>query len=55
MHFVEDLNEAVIKAKGLATTGDIVTLSPACASFDQFKGFEHRGQIFVELVSKLEA
>ena len=53
MHFVEDLNEAVIKAKGLATTGDIVTLSPACASFDMFPNFAVRGNKFKEIVNNL--
>jgi UDP-N-acetylmuramoylalanine--D-glutamate ligase len=37
----------------VAQTGDSVLLSPACASFDMFKNFEHRGQVFTEIVEKL--
>jgi UDP-N-acetylmuramoylalanine--D-glutamate ligase len=47
------MEEAIQKAKSLANTGDIVLLSPACASFDWFKNYEHRGQVFKELVNKL--
>ncbi len=36
-------------------TGAVVLLSPACASFDQFKSFEHRGDVFMELVKKVVA
>ncbi len=51
----EDLQEAVKIAAGLATPGDRVLLSPACASFDMFKNFEHRGQNFREAVRRLAA
>lgn len=34
-------------------TGDAVVLSPACASFDEFRGFEHRGEVFRELVREM--
>ncbi|SDN11534.1 UDP-N-acetylmuramoyl-L-alanine--D-glutamate ligase [Acetanaerobacterium elongatum] len=47
------LEEAVKVAKEHAIQGDIVTLSPACASFDMFKNYETRGEIFKELVHKL--
>ncbi|MBT4838377.1 MAG: UDP-N-acetylmuramoyl-L-alanine--D-glutamate ligase [Methylococcales bacterium] len=40
---VSSLKKAVIEAKNNATKGDVVLLSPACASFDQFKNFEDRG------------
>lgn len=50
---VETMEEGLNKAYQMATTGQAVLLSPACASFDQFKGFEQRGQVFVDLVSKL--
>ncbi len=45
-----DMDEAVIKASELAQAGDNVLLSPACASFDMYRNFEHRGQVFVEAV-----
>ena len=52
---VETMQEALNRSKEIARSGQAVLLSPACASFDQFKGFEHRGQVFVELVSSLES
>lgn len=45
--------EAIQKAKRLADNGDIVLLSPACASFDWFKNYEHRGRVFKDLVNNL--
>lgn len=50
---VNSLEEAVSKAKNIAKEGDIVTLSPACASFDMFDNFEVRGNKFKNLVRKL--
>lgn len=47
------LDAALLDLKRVAVSGDIVLFSPACASFDQFKGFEHRGDVFEEYVSKL--
>ncbi|MEN3014100.1 MAG: UDP-N-acetylmuramoyl-L-alanine--D-glutamate ligase [Endomicrobiia bacterium] len=49
----ETLKNAVIKAKEISKSGDVVLLSPACSSFDQFKNFEHRGKIFKEIVNTL--
>ena len=50
---VKNIDEAVEKAYNNAKEGDIVTLSPACASFDAFPNFMARGNYFKELVNKL--
>ncbi|CAM2079649.1 UDP-N-acetylmuramoyl-L-alanine--D-glutamate ligase [Clostridium saudiense] len=50
---VDSLEEAVNKAKEIAQSGDIVTLSPACASFDMFPNFAVRGNRFKEIVNSL--
>ncbi|CAB1254601.1 UDP-N-acetylmuramoyl-L-alanine--D-glutamate ligase [Clostridium sp. MT-14] len=50
---VNSLFDAVNKARELAENGDIITLSPACASFDMFPNFEVRGNSFKEIVCKL--
>ncbi len=42
----DSMADAVLKAKAVAETGDAVLLAPACASFDMFKSFEERGQVF---------
>ena len=47
------LASAVSRAASQAESGDIVLLAPACASFDQFENFEHRGRVFKQLVSEL--
>jgi UDP-N-acetylmuramoylalanine--D-glutamate ligase len=49
----ETLDCAVAAAAASATSPDVVLLSPACASFDQFTSFEHRGEEFRRLVQKL--
>ncbi|GAA4301341.1 UDP-N-acetylmuramoyl-L-alanine--D-glutamate ligase [Nibribacter koreensis] len=51
----QDVNEAVRMAKGFAEAGDVVLLSPACASFDLFNNYEHRGRAFAEAVQKLKS
>ncbi|WP_369796907.1 UDP-N-acetylmuramoyl-L-alanine--D-glutamate ligase [Rufibacter sp. DG15C] len=50
----QDVNEAVKLAMGYAEAGDVVLLSPACASFDLFNNYEHRGRAFAEAVQKLK-
>src|SRR3954464_11324157 len=49
----ETLENAIRKAHATAQAGDIVLLAPACASFDQFKSYEHRGKLFKEIVAGL--
>ena len=50
---VANMQEAVAAAHKLAVTGDIVSLSPACASFDMYRMFEERGRHFKQLVNEL--
>jgi UDP-N-acetylmuramoylalanine--D-glutamate ligase len=50
---VDSLENAVKKAREIACNGDVVLMSPACASFDMFNDFEHRGETFKEIVNKL--
>ena len=47
------LQHAVRQAFEAASSGDVVLLAPACASFDQFENYEHRGRVFKELVVAL--
>jgi len=51
--FAKTLAEAVDLADGLAKSGDVVVLSPACASYDMFENYEQRGKQFIDLVSRL--
>jgi UDP-N-acetylmuramoylalanine--D-glutamate ligase len=48
-----DMQHAVAHAREHAKSGDVVLLSPACASFDQYRNFEHRGDHFEQLVGDL--
>jgi len=47
----DDFTEAVFMASKAAVSGDVVLLSPACTSFDKFKNFEQRGNLFKEIVN----
>tara|TARA_X000000950_G_scaffold209253_1_gene251654 strand:- start:704 stop:2086 length:1383 start_codon:yes stop_codon:yes gene_type:complete len=53
LFIVNDLNSAVKNAHSIAQPGDVVLLSPGCASFDQFKNFEDRGDFFKSKVKAL--
>ncbi len=52
--YAEDMGDAVQQAAVLAQRGDAVLLSPACASFDMFRNYEHRAEVFVQAVHELE-
>lgn len=47
---VSSMQEAVISAAKVAKPGDIVLLSPACASLDMFRNYAHRGEVFVQAI-----
>jgi len=49
----DTIKTAVAEAAKAAVAGDIVMLAPACSSFDQFENYEHRGQVFRQLVNEL--
>ena len=53
VQIVDTLEDAVERAAAVARSGDIVLLSPACASLDMFTNFEARGARFAELVGGL--
>ncbi|HET7590224.1 MAG TPA: UDP-N-acetylmuramoyl-L-alanine--D-glutamate ligase [Solirubrobacterales bacterium] len=53
LHRCEDLDDAVGRAAAAAGAGEVVLLSPACASFDAFENFEERGERFREIVGGL--
>ncbi|MEJ2141738.1 MAG: UDP-N-acetylmuramoyl-L-alanine--D-glutamate ligase [Gammaproteobacteria bacterium] len=52
---VNTMNEAVNKAASIAQQGDAVLLSPACASFDMFSGYEERGNVFIKAVKEVQS
>ena len=51
--FADDMKEALLQAFKHAQEGDAIVLSPACASFDMFQNYPHRGQVFVNEVTEL--
>ena len=53
MDHAETLEAAIRHAAEVATPGDVVLLAPACASFDQFRNYEHRGKVFKQFVATL--
>lgn len=53
IHHADSLKSAVLLAKELAKKKDVVLLSPACASFDMFQNYEHRGEVFKEVVREI--
>jgi UDP-N-acetylmuramoylalanine--D-glutamate ligase len=53
LHRCADLDDAVRRAAAAAAPGEVVLLSPACASFDAFENFERRGERFREIVGEL--
>ncbi len=54
VYLATSLDESVRKASSVAETGDVVLLSPACASYDMFSNYEERGKRFKELVHRME-
>jgi UDP-N-acetylmuramoylalanine--D-glutamate ligase len=51
-YLAADMTEAVAQAAGLASPGEVVLLSPACASFDMFRDYAHRGETFQKAVKE---
>lgn len=54
VYLVEDVRDAAIKAYEISKRGDVILLSPACASWDQYKTFEERGDMFIQTVHTLK-
>jgi UDP-N-acetylmuramoylalanine--D-glutamate ligase len=53
MRDCDTLEQAVRQAAALAASGDVVMLSPACASLDMFRNYAHRAEVFVDAVREL--
>ena len=54
VYFAQTMEDAVQKSFLLTHPGDVVLLSPACASFDMFRNYIHRAEVFVSAVRDLE-
>lgn len=54
VQFAKTMQDAVYQAHQLSQAGDSVLLSPACASFDMFDNYEHRGHVFIDAVHQLK-
>ena len=54
LNTASSLNQAVASAHKIASPGDIILMSPGCASFDEFKNFEDRGEKFIKMVNELK-
>lgn len=52
--YFNNLPEAILKAKSIAKSGDVVLMSPCCSSFNMFKNQYERGDIFIETVENFE-
>jgi UDP-N-acetylmuramoylalanine--D-glutamate ligase len=52
-YLVNNLEQAILKAKETATSNEVILFSPACKSFDQYTNFEERGQHFKSIVKSL--
>ena len=48
----EHMKDAILKAKEIAKDGDIVLLSPSTSSYDEFSGYEERGNVFKQIVNE---
>jgi UDP-N-acetylmuramoylalanine--D-glutamate ligase len=50
---IDDFEACVRQAYADSDVGEVIVLSPACASFDKFKNYEHRGEVFTSIVKRI--